>query len=293
MPEGHTIHALAARLDRAFAGHAVRASSPQGRFAEGAALLDGQALLGSQAWGKHLFCEFDADRWLHVHLGLIGVFPVVPLPMELHGVEPEQVPVTGAVRLRLLNQTHVADLRGPMTCAVRTPEEVAAVEARLGPDPLRPDADPGTGWGRVRRSRKPVAELLMDQQVLAGVGNVYRCEVLFARRVDPYRPGRELRESTWLSLWQDLVELMPLGVAFGQILTMDDQVADARAEIAAGGVEQYTASLTGQRLGERFERRFFVYQRTGEPCRQCGSRVRSAPLAGRTLYWCGRCQRRR
>ncbi|TMZ35452.1 Fpg/Nei family DNA glycosylase, partial [Klebsiella pneumoniae] len=169
----------------------------------------------------------------------------------------------------------------------------ATVEARLGPDPLRPEADPGTGWQRVRRSRKPVAELLLDQRVLAGVGNVYRCEVLFRNRVDPYRPGRELRESTWWALWQDLVTLLPLGVAFGQILTMDDQVTHARAEIAAGGVATYTASLTGERLGEHFERRFFVYQRTGEPCRQCGSRVRSAPLAGRTLYWCGRCQRRR
>ncbi len=293
MPEGHTIHALAARLDRAFAGGPVRASSPQGRFAAGAALLDGQHLLGSQAWGKHLFCEFAGDRWLHVHLGLIGVFPVLPLHPDLRGADPEHVPVTGMVRLRLLNQTHVGDLRGPMTCAVRTPEEVAAVEARLGPDPLRPAADPHTGWERVRRSRKPVAELLMDQRVLAGVGNVYRCEVLFRHRVDPYRPGRELREATWLALWRDLTELMPLGMAYGQILTMDDQVAAAKAEIAAGGVEQYTASLTGERLGERFERRFFTYQRTGEPCLQCGSRVRAAPLAGRTLYWCGRCQRRR
>lgn len=293
MPEGHTIHALAARLDRAFAAGPVHASSPQGRFAEGAALLDGQVLLGSQAWGKHLFCEFEADRWLHVHLGLIGLFPVLELPAALRGADPQAVPVTGAVRLRLLNETHVADLRGPMTCAVRTPEEIARVESTLGPDPLRPDADPHSGWERVRRSRRPVAELLMDQRGLAGVGNVYRCEVLFRHRVDPLRPGRELRESTWMTLWHDLVELMPLGVVFGQILTMDDQISAARAQIAAGGVEEYTRSLTGERLGERFERRFFVYKRTGEPCLQCGSRVRAAPLAGRTLYWCGRCQRRR
>ncbi|WP_089775856.1 Fpg/Nei family DNA glycosylase [Ruania alba] len=288
MPEGHTIHSLAHRLDRAFAGRPVQASSPQGRFAGGAALLDGRELFGSQGYGKHLFSEFAGDVWLHVHLGLIGLFPVLPIPDGA-----ADVPVTGAVRLRLRGDGHVADLRGPMTCAVRTPEEVEAIMAPLGPDPLRPDADPDLGWQRLQRSSKPVAELLMDQKVIAGVGNVYRCEVLFRRRVDPMRPGNEIRPATWRAIWEDLAMLLPLGVAFNQILTMDDQVEQATAEVASGAAAAYTATLTGQGLGDRFERRFFTYKRTGEPCLVCGSRIRAAPLAGRTLYWCGRCQRRR
>src|SRR5699024_7849541 len=245
MPEGHTIHALAERLNRAFAGHAIHASSPQGRFAGGAGELDGTEFLAAHAWGKHLLIEFAAERWLHVHLGLIGNFAVVPLPAEERGESPEQIPVTGTVRLRLVGPEHVADLRGPMTCALCTPEEIAAVVGKLGPDPLRsPGLLPGTqearpqapapqvpapqagtppaeaAWARVRRSGKPIAELLLDQHVVAGVGNVYRCEVLFRHRVDPRRPGRELRKHTWNALWEDLVGLMPLGVVFGQILTM-------------------------------------------------------------------------
>ena len=92
MPEGHTTHALAARLNHAFAGWPVAVSSPQGRFAGGAALLDGLTLVDASAWGKHLFAEFEGERWLNVHLGLIGKFSVM---LRLDG----QVPIEGQVRL--------------------------------------------------------------------------------------------------------------------------------------------------------------------------------------------------
>lgn len=313
MPEGHTTHALATRLDRAFAGSSVAVSSPQGRFEDGAALLDGLAMVGASAWGKHLFVQFEGERWLNVHLGLIGKFSVIrhhadPVPdagsdagsdagPDTHPQTPSlrngHVPVEGQVRLRLLNDTWVGDLRGPTVCAVVTPEKVGEIQARLGPDPLRPDADPDLALRRIMRSTKPIAELLMDQAVLAGVGNVYRCEVLFRHRVDPFRPGREIRPATWQAIWDDLTRLMPLGVVFGQILTMDDQVIDALAEVVDGSAASHTAAVTGARLGDRFERRFYLYKRTGEPCRACGSRVRTQLIAGRNLFWCGRCQRRR
>jgi endonuclease-8 len=297
MPEGHITHALAGRIGRAFAGRPTAVSSPQGRFEDGAALLDGLALIDATAWGKHLFVEFERERWLNVHLGLIGTFSVVrhnlaPDP-DRPGMPGGQVPVVGQVRVRLLNETWVGDLRAPTVCAVVSPEKVDQIQARLGPDPLRPDADPALALRRIARSTKPIAELLMDQSVLAGVGNVYRCEVLFRHRVDPFRPGKEIRPSTWLAIWDDLVTLMPLGVAFGQVLTMDDQVVDALAEVADGSAAAHTAALTGARPGGRFERRFSLYKRTGQPCYVCGSRIRTQLVAGRNLFWCGRCQRRR
>lgn len=297
MPEGHTTHALAGRLNRAFAGSPVAVSSPQGRFDDGAVLLDGLTLVDASAWGKHLFAQFAGERWLDVHLGLIGTFSVMRHQLDLKperpGIPARRVPVQGQVRLRLLNDAWVGDLRGPTVCAVVTPDEVDQIQARLGPDPLRPDADPDLALHRISRSARPVAELLMDQAVLAGVGNVYRCEVLFRHRVDPFRPGREIRPTTWRAIWGDLVTLMPLGVAFGQILTMDDQVAEALDEVADGSAAEHTAAVTGARLGDRFERRFYLYKRTGEPCRSCGSKVRTRLVAGRNLFWCGRCQRRR
>ncbi|MFN8097657.1 MAG: zinc finger domain-containing protein [Dermatophilaceae bacterium] len=302
MPEGHTLHRLAATLDEAFAGTAPRASSPQGRFVEGAALLDGRLVERADAWGKHLFVTFAGDVVLNVHLGLIGVFDVGP-----YAVAPP--PPVGAVRLRLVNDTHVADLRAMTLIQVVSPEEFAATVARLGPDPLRagsPGHEPERALARLARTGRSIAECLMDQSVLAGVGNVYRCEVLFRHRVDPFRPGKEIRPATFRAIWDDLVALMPVGVVFGQIITLPEQVERARELMAAGALGpgvRWQGGAEGE-LGRRggrpayeslspLPRSYAVYKRTGEPCLTCGSRVRTAVVAGRNLYWCGRCQRRR
>ena len=308
MPEGHTLHRLAGSLDTAFAGTTPAVSSPQGRFADGAALLDGRAFVGAQAWGKHLFAEFAGEAYLHVHLGLIGTFDVTPLPRDDDGGYAVPPPV-GAVRVRLLSAggppspehpggraAYVADLRGATLCEVATPDQVDDVVARLGPDPLRAHADPERAWARISKSQRSIADLLMDQAVLAGVGNVYRCEVLFRHRVDPHRPGREIRRATWEKIWADLRLLLPIGVRLGQIVTMDDQVQEAllggydpaAVPISPTGVSAWRPNPQGA-----LERRYYVYKRQGEPCRVCGSRIRTAQVAGRNLYWCGRCQRRR
>ncbi len=91
---------------------------------------------------------------------------------------------------------------------------------RLGPDPLREDADWTVAWARVARSRKPIGALLMDQGVLAGVGNVYRAEVLYRHRMDPHRPGNTLRRGQFEAIWHDLVALMHDGVRTGRIDTV-------------------------------------------------------------------------
>jgi len=315
VPEGHTLHRLAQSLDAAFAGTTPAVSSPQGPFAEGAALLDGRSVVEASGYGKHLFVEFSGEAWLNVHLGLIGKFAVD----RISGYASVP-PVWGQVRLRMVNDDYLADLRGATICQVVTPDEVTATLARLGPDPLRADADPARAWAKISRSGRTIAELLMDQAALAGVGNVYRCEVLYRHRVSPFRPGREIRQRTWDAIWADLVRLMPLGVAFNQILTMDDQVEAATELVAAGRVPELTSTWTDSARwigrgpasedavrdadleddddgaevgGSGMERRYWVYRRAGEACRVCGSRVRTQVVAGRNLFWCGRCQRRR
>lgn len=305
MPEGHTLHRLARALDGAFAGTRPTTSSPQGRFADGAARLDGLLIERADAWGKHLFVTFEGDTILNVHLGLIGVFDVSPYAGGRTAVPP---PV-GAVRLRLVNDSHVADLRGMTLLEIVTPEGLDAVVARLGPDPLRvgdPGNDPERALARLARTGRTIAECLMDQSVIAGIGNVYRAEVLFRHRVDPMRPGREIRPATFLAIWDDLVQLLPVGVAFGQIITLEDQLTAARELMASGDPSAYGVGWRGGAEGERgrgrrpayesaspFPREYAVYKRTGAPCLVCGSRIRTAVVAGRNLYWCGRCQRRR
>lgn len=282
MPEGHTLFALAQSLDTAFSGTRPLVSSPQGRFAEGAAILDGQQVCQAVSHGKHLLMEFDNDAWLNVHLGLIGKFSVTPFSSPLPRQKWDDIPVTGAVRLRLVNERYVADLRGPTRCVVITAQEAQAILDRLGPDPLKPDADPDRGWAKLRRSRRSIAELLMDQSVIAGVGNVYRSEVLFRQRLSPFTPGNEVKRASWQAVWDDLVELMPLGVASGRIITLAEDVEAAQAELVATGT-----------VSSRRRRGSYVYRRAGEPCRVCGSKIRTQVLVGRNLFWCGRDQRRK
>ncbi|MGQ0775478.1 MAG: Fpg/Nei family DNA glycosylase [Pseudonocardiales bacterium] len=267
MPEGHTMHRLALRHQRCYAGSPVAVSSPQGRFASAAEAVDGRVLEGAEALGKHLFHMYGPDLVVHVHLGLYGAFTEAMLPVT---------PPRGQVRMRLVGSTYWTDLRGPMACELLTEPEVDAVRARLGPDPLRRDADPDRAWARISRSLAPLATLLMDQSVIAGVGNVYRAEVLFRHRLDPLRPGRDLRADEWTAVWSDLVELMGDGVRRGRI----DTVAPEHDPVRAG-----RAPRRDRHGGE-----VYVYRRAGAPCLVCGTAVATAAHAGRKLYWCPTCQ---
>lgn len=311
MPEGHSVHRIARQFARSFTGPPVAVSSPQGRFAQGAAQLDGHAIIESRAVGKQMFLEFDHHLWLRVHLGLYGAWDFAgdiavdalspaerggrgtdarsnedspwsigaPRRTRLRMSESEKLqpeleewppaPV-GAVRVRLLTPTAVADLRGPTACEVQTPEEMHASLAKLGPDPLV-DGPAGEDAFVAKAGTRNVAigQLLMDQEVVAGIGNVYRAELLFRARLDPYRPGREVPQELLRELWRDWSYLLGVGVETGQMLTMD--------------------GLTGEDL-ERAKAsrddRHWVYHRTGEPCRLCGTPIAMAEMAGRNLYWC-------
>lgn len=273
MPEGHTLRRLADDLDAAFAGRTVRVSSPQGRFAAEAALLDGTPLLAADSAGKHLFVEFQGERVVHVHLGLIGRFDVAEGPAG---------PPVGQVRLRLVadgkdgHAAAYADLRGATRCVLVTPEQRDAVLDRLGPDPLRADADPDRAWRRISASHRPIGDLLMDQEVIAGVGNVYRAEVLFRHRIHPLRPGRTLRRSQFDAIWLDLAALMAEGVRSGRI----DTVRPEHTPEAMG-----RPARKDDHGGE-----VYVYRRHGLDCHVCGTPVRTEVLAGRNSFWCPRCQ---
>lgn len=268
MPEGHVIHRLADEFRERFTRRVAHVTSPQGRFAEGAALLDGRKITGADAVGKHLFVRFGRDLDLHVHLGIYGRFTFGDVP------PPEPV---GQIRLRLVTTTGWADLRGPMTCDVVNPPERAELEARLGDDPLRSDADGRRAWAKIHKSRAPLATLLMDQSVLAGVGNIFRAEVLFRGGIDPQLPGNRLTADQWAGLWDDLVALMAYGYAQGRIDTVRPE-----HEPEAMGRPPRVDDHGGE---------VYVYRRAGAPCLVCGDTVRTSDHGGRNLFWCPSCQR--
>lgn len=266
MPEGHTLHRLARLHQRRFAGGPVSVSSPQGRFTDAAA-VDGRVLRRASAWGKHLFHHYVDGSVVHVHLGLYGTFT----EWERPGDEPVPQAV-GQVRMRMVGAEYGTDLRGPTVCELLDVSQVDDVVARLGPDPLRADADPAWPWTRITKSRRPIGALLMDQTVIAGVGNVYRNELLFRHGIDPYRSGRNIAEAEFAAAWTDLVALMKVGLRRGKIIVVRPEHDHGPPSYASGRPRTY------------------VYRRAGEPCRVCGETVLTAVLEGRNVFWCPNCQ---
>jgi endonuclease-8 len=241
MPEGHSIHHCAAVHAATFGGQRVRVSSPQGRFAD-ASLVDDQVLVGTDAWGKHLFHEYDNGLYVHVHLGIYGTFTRHDLPAPA----PRDT-----TRMRMVGRDAAVDLVGPNTCEVI--EDIAPVVRRLGPDPLRRDADPQRAWLALQRRRIPIGQALLDQSVIAGVGNVYRAEALFTHRIHPLRPANDLSRAEFDAVWKTLVKLMRKGVRDQRIATRNVYRADA--------------------------------------CPDCGTPIVRWDLAGRWAYACPSCQR--
>jgi endonuclease VIII len=245
------------------------------------------------AVGKHLGYDFGRDRILHVHLGLQGDFT------EGSGPLPE---VRGALRLRMWNAAAVkkpaaaggnkphrwyseddgtdnlapekvawVELRGPMDCSVYSQEMWEKLLARLGPDALNGDG-PEKMIARVAKSKKTIGELLMDQQVAAGVGNIFRAELLFRARLDPFAPGREVAVSTLRSIWKEAGVLMKAGMVDRRIVTTKPK---DRPHKKAPVLKEET---------------HYVYRRQGRPCFVCGTKILTKVMAGRNLFWCPSCQ---
>ena len=303
MPEGHSIHRLARQFTDVFGGWPIRASSPQGRFAEGAARMDGQVLEAARAHGKHFFADLADGHVLNVHLGMYGAWSFggderfdaassIGAPRrigerEVHAdgaaaAEPDRdddgwvlpPPPVPTVRLRVRAEHGWADLIGASTCRLLTPAEAGDVVAKLGPDPLNDD-DPAPFLDLAGRTRRPIGTVLMDQAAVGGIGNIFRAEALFRAGLDPWRPSNAVPREVLRRLWSDNAELMREGVRLGRIVT-------TRPEHRPGVPAEQAWP----------EHANYVYQRQGSPCLVCGQdAIVVEGMAARKLYRCTVCQR--
>jgi endonuclease VIII len=270
VPEGHTIHRLAKDHTAQVGGETLAVSSPQGRMTDGALLLNGMLLAAVDPYGKHLFYRFGDKRpkhatTVHVHLGLFGKFRSQP--------SPPHDPV-GAVRMRMIGQQWTIDLSGPTDCRIIEPDEEASIRLRLGPDPIRNDADPHLAWARISKRRSTIGEALMDQKVIAGVGNVYRAEALFVCGLHPMTPCSQVSRETFDQIWATLVEMLRQGVADKRIITV------SKPEIV-----EFFGKPRSKIAGKEA---VYVYKR--DQCLRCQSAISRWDLAGRWAYACASCQ---
>ena len=266
MPEGHTIHRLALDHARDLAGQAVRVSSPQGRNVDIAAVLDGCLLERVEAYGKHLFYHWRGAPILHIHLGLIGSFRESAAPPPPPGPN---------VQLRLVSHRAAVDLVGATTRELIDATRRQQILDRLGPDVLASDADPERAWARLSRRSIAIGAALLDQQILSGVGNVYRAEALFVNGIHPQRPADSLSRAEFDRLWNTLSAMLRQGVDDRRIVTVH------ASERAAAGIDGAAEAVAP-------EDAFYVYQQ--QHCRRCGSAIRAWPLGPRRAYACEQCQ---
>jgi formamidopyrimidine-DNA glycosylase len=253
MPEGHTLHRLARDLEQTLKGERLELSSPQGRFTD-AALLDGSTLQRAFSVGKHLFLELDRGL-VHVHLGLFGKMKR----------KKRALPTRASARLRIVAGDTAWELTGPTCCERQTPAQFEALKARLGADPLGSSPRPRTLGARLRRSRRPIGALLLDQSLFAGIGNVYRAEILFLAKINPEAPGSALTSADIERVWRLAKVLLRRGAEDNRIVTVK------------GATRRSKRSET-----------LYCYKQSH--CRLCGSGLVRTMTGGRAMFHCPTCQ---
>ncbi|WP_151523847.1 Fpg/Nei family DNA glycosylase [Serinicoccus kebangsaanensis] len=279
MAEGHAVHGMAGRV-RQLVGQRGRSSGPA-TDAFDPELLDGLAVSGAEAHGKHLLVHVADTAWSgHFHLGMHGRVSVRRHRRALgpDGLPRTDPPVREGLAWRWLTSAYLLEVTRPTICELLDPDGLTALHARLGPDPLRDDADPAAAVARLHRSRRALGLLLLDQSVVSGIGNVYRAELLWRARIDPHSPGNAVPVEALRTLWQDAIELMTVGLGAGWIVTHPEQLVAARD------------LLVRDEPVPRWPKRYAVYLRRGRPCPRCGAAVLAERMGLQTAYWCPGCQ---
>lgn len=258
MPEGDTVHRLVRKMHAATAGAEVLATDLRvPRHAT--ASLNGRTIDAWQARGKHLLTRFSGGLTLHTHLRMDGSWRLADHDRPW----PER-----DWRIRVALDTQTARLLGWSLGVVellRTADEHRVV-GHLGPDLLGPDWDPARALANLRAApERPLPAALLDQRVLAGIGNVYAVELTFLFGASPWTP-------------------------VGDVADLDGLVARA-ATLLQANVDTGIQTTTGD---PRPLSRHWVYGRAGRPCRRCATPVaavgpQTSPTA-RDVWWCPRCQ---
>jgi endonuclease-8 len=252
MPEGDTVARAAARLRPVLVGRTLTVADGAPPVRRWASRLVGHTVVGVRTHGKHLFIDVEGGVTIHVHLGMPGRWRVFDRPGRLGD--------RGAVRLLLGTAAHTAVCYAAPTVEVDRRQVMDRVLARLGPDVLDTEIDLASVSERAALLPPGtiVADLLLDQRVVAGVGNKYKSEVLFLEGLHPETPAT--------LLGADRIEAL---------------ARRARRIMRPRRPRDTTGAGDG-----------WVYDRAGRPCRRCRTAIQQAMIGARprVTFWCPRCQ---
>ena len=170
------------------------------------------------------------------------------------------------MRVRLVSRAHVVDINGPTICKILDEDEFIKLLDRIGPDVLRYDANPDLAFDKIARSCAPIGSLIMNQSVMAGIGNIYRSEILWRQAIHPETPGKKIDRKTFNQIWADAVALLKIGVEQNAIITVDN------------------ARPSKKRYGENVN----IFAKT--KCPVCEGDIRRFHISGRRAFVCEVCQ---
>jgi endonuclease VIII len=274
VPEGDTIYRAARALDRALAGRTVsrfESVFPHLTRVDVDAPLRGRAVERVTSRGKHLLIWFSGNLVLRTHMRMNGSWHIYRPGERWRRPRHEMRIVIGAGDYEAVAFTvPVAEF----VAASAVDRELADV----GPDPLAADFDPSSAVSRLRaRGEMEVAEALLDQSAIAGIGNIYKSEILFACGVNPFVRVADLPDDAVERVVAMAVRLMRANVVEGS----------SAAIVTYTGLRRTTGRSDSSA-------RLWVYGRGGKPCRRCGTPVSHARQGAhaRSTYWCDTCQPR-
>jgi len=275
MPELPEVELVARALERLVGGRRIDSAkllrpglAPENTPREFARLLRGARVNAVGRRGKHILAELDNGHVLITHLRMTGRFlmlPVrAPLPRHTHALFRLE---TGR-RLAFTDQRHFGLMK--VVPAQRLAE---ARELRgLAPEPFSEEFTPDYLAGVLARSRRALKDVLLDQTKVTGLGNIYAAEVLFLARANPFSPASSLPRRRVTLLHRAILEVLGEALAHGSTMNVDPEDID------------------GSYFGGGYNRRWRVYDREGEPCPKCKQTIRRLSHAGRSTYYCPRCQ---
>lgn len=260
MVEGHSVHRVASRFRLKFVGRKFAATSPNGRFTSGAKAINRKEFSKIEAVGKNLFAFFGKNRVVHIHFGMSGRWAIF---RRSEAPEPSKTTRLVLSNRRLGLEAHLS----AMTVEFGDAEMYETKRGKLGEDPLDDNANVTKLRKRVQSSNKSISKLLMDQGFFAGVGNIYRAEILYCAKMHPEIKGCDLSDDDFNRVWNTAVRLMQIGYKTGRITSLNTTEAKL--------------------LGDENRRRYVYNQ---EHCFVCGARVSSWQENSRTVWACLTCQ---
>ena len=277
MPELPEVELVARALDGQARGRRITAArllrpglAPDIAPRTFARLLRGAGVLSVGRRGKHVLFTLDCGRVLITHLRMTGRFlllpPGRPLPTHTHAL----FQLDDGRRLAFSDQRHFGMMKLVSTDELHLAKELR----RLAPEPFSDDFDDRYLRGVLAGSRRTLKATLLDQTKVNGLGNIYAAEVLFLARVNPFLASSELGARRVPRLRRSIIEVLSESIAHGSTMNVDPE------------------NIDGSYYGGAYEGRWRVYDREGEPCPNCRASVRRLSHAGRSTYFCPRCQRR-